>query len=309
MADRIKYAKERLKERFYRRLGEDGDFATPISGVTLHRRSGVTKPEQCIREPSIVKIVQGKKRSVVGGDDFIYGEDDVFIACVATPDTSTVIEASPELPSMGISVELDKNLIAQLSMEMPDTQPQVGDKGFGFILQPVDSDMLDAFLRLEAVLDKPEQVGVIGPMLVREIHFRALLGRNGHKLRSFYTYGSQKNQIIKAIAWLKENYEKHVTVEQLASNVHMAAPTFYRHFKETTAISPLQFQKRLRLHEAQRLMIMENIDVPTACSVVGYESLTQFTREYKRLFGEPPRRNVTRWQADNAVGLAVMSAD
>lgn len=124
MVEDIEYGKALLKERFSRRLGEDGDFPTPISGVMLHRRSGVSKPEHCIREPSIVKIVQGKKRSVVGGDDFTYGEDDVFIACVATPDTSTVIEASPELPSMGVSVELDKNLIAQLSIEMTDTQPQ-----------------------------------------------------------------------------------------------------------------------------------------------------------------------------------------
>lgn len=296
----IKNAKALLKEKFFQRLSEDGDFPTLISGVKIHRRSNVTALEQCIREPSIVKIVQGEKRSLIGSDEFVYGEDNVFIACIAAPNTSHVLEASPELPSMGISIDLDKNLIAQLSMEMSDTQPQMYEKGVGFILQSANFDMLDAFLRLEALLDKPEQVNVMGPMLVREIHFRALLGQNGHKLRSFYMYGSQKNQITKAITWLKENYEKHITVEELASNVHMAAPTFHRHFKEATAISPLQFQKRLRLHEAQRLMITENIDVSIACDAVGYESLTQFTREYKRLFGEPPRRNVTRWQVKNS---------
>lgn len=305
MVEDIGCAKALLKERLCQRLGEDGSFLTPVSGVKIHRHSAATKPERCIKEPCIVKIIQGKKRSLVGSNEYLYGEDDVFIACVDTANTSNIVEASPEVPALGISLDLDKSIIAQLIMEMSDTQPHVVERGIGFIMQPVNFDMLDAFLRLEALLDKPEQRNVMGPMLVKEIHFRVLLGRDGHKLRSFYTYGSQRNQIAKAIAWLKENYKRHVTVEELASHVHMATATFHRHFKDTTAISPLQFQKRLRLHEAQRLMIMENADVPTACNAVGYESLTQFTREYKRLFGEPPRRNVTRWQEGNAAAFVL----
>ena len=294
--DDIEYAKALLKERLSRRLREAGSFSTPIKGVKLHRCDFVTKTEQCIREPGIVRIVQGRKRSVVGRDEYIYGENDVFIACITTPGTSSVIEASPEKPALGVSIDLNISVIAQLAIEMPDIRSEAEEKANGFIMQTVTPDMLDAFLRLEALLDKPEQIPIMGPMLIREIHFHALLGRNGHRLRMFHTGGSQKNRIVMAVEWLKENYQMPFTVEELASRVHMAATTFHRHFKETTTFSPLQYQKRLRLHEAQHLMIMENLDVQSACEAVGYESLTQFTREYKRLFGEPPRRHVTRWQ-------------
>lgn len=297
-----KYAKILLKKRLTQRLVKPGDFSSPIAGVTLHRRDEATEPEHCIRKPCIVQLAQGRKCSLVGGEEFIYGENEIFVACVALPDTSAVIEASPEKPGIGLSVELDKNLIAQLAMEMPAICSKLEVPSTGFIVQSMDSDMLDAFLRLEALLDKPEQIQIMGPLLIKEIHFRALLGLNGHKLRMFYSYGTQKNQIAKAIAWLEENYKERFAVKELAERVHMAPTTFHRHFKEVTAVSPLQFQKRLRLHEAQRIMIKENMDIGDACEAVGYESITQFNREYKRLFGEPPRRSMSRWH-DRSIDL------
>lgn len=304
--ERLEYDKALLCERIQRRMTEPGSFATAIGGVGLHRRDKPNFPENCFLAPKIVKMVQGRKRSVIGADEYFYDEDNLFIAGVDMPNTSNIMDATPDKPCMSITVDLDKNLIAQLAMEMPEPISESDDAATGLLIQPVDAEMLNAFLRLEALLDKPTHISVLAPMLIKEIHFRVLCGPGGERLRLFYTYGSQKNQIARAIAWLRENFRERLTVDELAGKVHMAPSTFHRHFKEITSVSPLQFQKRLRLHEAQRLMLIEDLDAGRACEAVGYESLTQFNREYKRHFGEPPRRNVTRWQRDHAETPAVL---
>ncbi|MDL2270169.1 AraC family transcriptional regulator [Desulfosarcina sp. OttesenSCG-928-G17] len=150
------------------------------------------------------------------------------------------------------------------------------------------------------LFDQPEKLAVIGPMIVREIHYLLLAGPNGHRLRLFHTLGSQSHQIARAISWLKENLATAVPIESLAEKVNMAPSTFHRYFKEITSLSPLQYQKRIRLHEAQRLMLAKDMNAGSASAAVGYESLSQFNREYKRLFGEPPRRDIKRLQ-DEAV--------
>jgi transcriptional regulator GlxA family with amidase domain len=162
--------------------------------------------------------------------------------------------------------------------------------------QPMDAEMLDALLRLVAVLDRPDEAPVLGPMIVKEIHFRLLLGPNGSHLRSLHSYGTQKSHVALAVGWLRMNFKEPFRVEELAEKVHMSPSTFHRHFKEITSLSPVQFQKRLRLHEAQRLMLAEDFGIAEVCDAVGYENVAQFTREYKRLFGEPPRRDVMRWK-------------
>lgn len=301
--------KAQLQRIVLGRTSGPGSFTTTIEGVSLHRRDAITSPENCLYLPRIIKIVQGRKRSVVGGDEYFYHEDNVFVAGVDMPNTSSIFEASPENPCMSITVDIDKELVAQLSLEMPDIPPNDDDESNGLLVQPADPDMLDAFLRLMELLDKPELIPVMGPMLIKEIHYRVLMGVGGDKLRLFYTFGSQRNQVAKAITWLRENFMEHITVEDLADKVHMASSTFYRRFKETATVSPLQFQKRLRLHEAQRLMLMDKLDAGSACEVVGYESLTQFNREYKRLFGEPPLRNVNRWRREHILTPAVVPGE
>jgi transcriptional regulator GlxA family with amidase domain len=142
------------------------------------------------------------------------------------------------------------------------------------------------------LLDTPERIPVLAPMIVKEIHYLLLTGPNGSHLRSFYALGSQNNQITCAIAWLKQNLTASILVEELAEQVGMAPSTFHRRFKEITGMSPVQFQKRMRLHEAQRLMLTDNLDALSASISVGYENISHFTREYKRLFGDPPRKNI-----------------
>jgi AraC-like DNA-binding protein len=187
---------------------------------------------------------------------------------------------------------LDKNMLAQLSLEISQqTNDNTAING-GVLTQPVESGILDAFFRMEELLDTPERIPVLAPMIAREIHYHLLIGQNGRQLRSFYSLGSQNNQITRAISLLKQNLAAFVPVENLAGLVNMAPSTFHRRFKEITGMSPLQFQKRMRLHEAQRLMLADNIDASRASSAVGYDNFSQFSREYKRIFGDPPRKNI-----------------
>ncbi len=302
-------AKTELKRRVLASMPAAGDYPTAINSVALHRRDAVKSPENCLYVPRIVLMVQGRKRSMVGQYEYFYGEDDVFVNGVDLPNTSSMIEASPENPCMSITIDLDKNLIAQLGMEMTTAGGGDTDSFAGLLVQPAEANMVGAFLRLMELLDEPDQIAVLAPMIIKEIHFRVLIGPNGNQLRLLYTYGSHKNQIARAISWIRENFKERLLVDSLAEKVHMTSSTFHRHFKDITTLSPLQFQKRLRLHEAQRLMLMDNLDAYGACEAVGYESLTQFNREYKRLFGDPPKRNVLRWQRENANSLALMPGE
>ena len=295
----IDKAKELLKGYVNSRMAEPGCYETGLSGVRTYRSDEVTRPATCLYRPMILKMVQGHKRALVGSEEYRYGVDDVLVTGVDMPGASMICEASPKAPSTSIAIDLDKNLIAQLALEIPHKPIDGGGVVKGVHVQPLDAGTLDAFLRLAELFEVPEKLAVVGPMIVREIHYLLLVGPNGHRLRSFYTLGSQGNQVAQAISWLKQNIATAIQIEELAEKVNMAPSTFHRHFKEVTALSPLQFQKRLRLHEAQRLMLMHDMDAGSAGIAVGYESLSQFNREYKRLFGEPPRKDVKRLREES----------
>lgn len=291
-------SKEMLKERINRRMPGPGDYETGLAGVRTYRRDETTNPTTCFYRPMIVKMVQGHKRAFMGTEEYRYGEDDILVSGVDMPGASMVCEASPGSPSTSIAIDLDKNLITRLSMEIPHKPFDAGSVVKGIHVQPLDADLLDAFLRLAELFDKPGKLSVLGPMIVREIHYLLLIGPDGHRLRAFHTLGSQSHQVTQAISWLKQNMATAFQVEELAEKVNMASSTFHRHFKEVTTLSPLQFQKRLRLHEAQRLMLMDDLDASSASIAVGYESLSQFNREYKRLFGNPPGKDVRRMREE-----------
>lgn len=287
-------AGELLKKRINSRMTEPGDYDVGLDGVTLYRKDRPTKAASCLYRPLIIKMVQGHKRAWIGNEEYRYGENEILVTGVDMPGTSMNCEASAEMPSTSIAIELDRNLIAQLALEMAPSPCPAGSSARGILVQPLEEEMLDAFLRLAELFDKPEKLKIVGPMIIREIHYLLLTGPNGYRLRSFHTLGSQSNQIAQAISWIKKNLATAMHIEDLAEKVHMAPSTFHRHFKEITNLSPLQYQKRLRLHEAQRLMLIEDMDAGSAGDAVGYESLSQFNREYKRLFGEPPGRDVKR---------------
>lgn len=293
-------SKQLLKRLVLSRMPKPGDYETGLPGVRTYRRDETTQPQTCFYRPMVVKMVHGYKRALMGAEEYRYGEDDLMVTGVDMPGASMICEAAPEAPSTSIAVDLDRNLIAQLSLEIPHKPFDAPAAMKGIHVQALDAEMLDAFVRLAELFDNPQKLAVLGPMTVREIHYLLLIGPNGHRLRAFHTIGTQSNQVAQAIIWLKQNFSASIQVEELAEKVNMAPSTFHRHFKEVTNLSPVQFQKRLRLHEAQRLMLVQNMDASTACVAVGYESPSQFNREYKRLFGDPPRKDVKRLREKSA---------
>ncbi len=281
-----------LVSMLMQRLPHHGDFHTDIPELVLHRRDIVQKPENCFNKPTLAVTVQGAKRTVVGNEEYRYGAGNSLLAGVDMPSMSYITEASAEKPYLVLALTLDSHLTAQLAAQLPATQTQSTVKK-GTAVSPTDPEILKAFLRLMELLDKPEQIPVLAPIILREIHLRLLLGPMGGVLKSLNTQGTQSNQVFQGINWLRENFQEPLNVEALARFVNMAPPTFRKHFKAVTTMSPTQYHKHLRLYEAQRRMLEQHEDATSAGYAVGYESLTQFNREYKRLFGEPPARNVS----------------
>ena len=210
------------------------------------------------------------------------------------PSESYITVASDEEPFLALSLDLDRSLVAQLAAEIPHPARTEQGMGKSVAVMEADAKVMAAFLRLTELLDEPEEIPIMAPMLIREILYRLLLGPQGAWLRTICSLGTASNQVAQAVTWLRENYKAPLQVEELAQRVGMSSSSFFRNFKQMTTLSPLQFQKTLRLYEAQRLMLTNEYDVASAAYAVGYESSTQFIREYKRMFGDPPRRDVSR---------------
>lgn len=295
-----------LRDTLLQCLPQSGSYATPVTGMTLHRYHSDDAPAPRFYDPVIIIIAQGKKWVRIGAKDIPYGEHNCFIAGVNMPVSSCVLEATEDRPYLSISLNLDRGLIAALAAKTPPQAEPYPASPAGAAVQATSPELLDAFLRLLELVHSPEQAQVLGPLIYQEIHYRLLLSPFGYHLRQLNTIGSQGNQINQAIAWLRSNFKESLYVEELAASLNMATSTFHKYFKEITTLSPLQYQKRLRLSEAQRLMLSDNYDVTRAAFAVGYESATQFNREYKRLFGESPRKDVTKMKR-NGVQLASAS--
>ena len=268
-----------------------GRFLSAANGLVLTRWNDVNQTDYCFYAPAIGLILQGRKESVIGSEKFTYGALDCLVNGVDMPSMSRIIEATPENPLLAVSFNIDRALAAEVVAEMP---PAPDDGRPGVSVAKVTPDVLDAFSRLVDMLDKPEQAPFMTSLLIREIIGRVLVGPQGPALRMIHTRGTHSYQIAGAITWLRENYTTPLHVEALAGWAGMATSTFHRQFKKVTSISPLQFQKCLRLYEAQRLMLVEDMDANNAARAVGYDNIQQFTREYKRMFGEPPYRDIKR---------------
>ncbi|HIX40318.1 AraC family transcriptional regulator [uncultured Desulfovibrio sp.] len=280
----------RLIALMLRLLPQPGQFDAGIGGLTLFRYDA-PQDVTCFTEPSVGLVVQGCKESLLGTELLRYGVGDAVVIGVPMPAASRILAASPEEPLLIISVGIDRNLVRELAVGTPEHACPVRHRHLGASVAPATQDMLDAFFRLTMLLEQPQRAPLMAPLLLRELIFHVLAGPQGADLRAIYAEDSCGNKVAQAIAWLQEHYKSPLNVPELARQVGMAASSFHRHFKQVTSISPLQFQKRLRLHEARRLMRGEQLDAGSAGRAVGYESPSQFSREYKRLFGQPPGRH------------------
>jgi AraC-like DNA-binding protein len=269
-----------------------GDVVTAIDGLTFFRRDTPSPPSTCMVKPSIVLVAQGAKQMWVGGEAYPYGTDRFLLTSLDMPAQSEIIDASPEHPCLGLTLTLDLRVVAELIAQgsLPTRRDRPVSVGVG--TEAATSSILEPFVRLLVLLDEPDAIPVLAPLIQCEIHYRLLMSDQASRLRQLVSIDSQGHRISKAIDWLKLNYAESLSVEELAAHVQMSTPTFYHHFRHLTAMSPLQYQKWLRLNEAKRLILNDHLDIASAAFKVGYESPSQFSREYSRLFGAPPKRDI-----------------
>jgi AraC-like DNA-binding protein len=291
-ADGLEVAQAALVERIARWTAEHDQPATAIQALSLRRYEAPTEPTSYMHEPSICLVAQGSKRVLLREDVYVYDAHHFLITSVDLPVVAQVIEASKEKPWLGLMLKLDQRAIAQLMVDSNLPSPRTQQAGRGMAVSEVSVPLLNAFQRLIDLLDEPEDIPILAPLVQREILYRLLVGDQGPRLRQIGATGSQSHQIAQAIEWLKGNFKRPLRVDDLAAYARMSTSNFHHHFRALTAMSPLQFQKWLRLHEARLLMLTERLDASTAAFQVGYESPSQFSREYSRLFGAPPLHDI-----------------
>ena len=286
--------REELAERVGQVVREEGTFDLP-GGLRLLRASSPTELEHGISFPAFCVVAQGSKEVLLGDDVYRYDANNYLVTAAALPIASRITEASEEQPYLGVVLGLDAALVGSVMVEAGHPAP--GDRAAvrAFDVSPLDADLLDAVLRLVGLLDAPaEDARFLRLLVTREIVFRLLKGEQGGRLRQIAVLGGHSHRIARALERLREDFDRPLRIEDVARESGMSVSGFHHHFKAVTAMSPLQFQKRMRLQEARRLMLGEDLDASSAGFRVGYGDASQFSREYKRLFGEPPARDVER---------------
>ncbi|MCA0032311.1 AraC family transcriptional regulator [Mesorhizobium sp. B263B2A] len=266
---------------------------TAIPRVSIGRSEIATPPLPELCQPTALFVLQGTKTVLIGDRTLRYGAGSYFVYAVETPATGQLIEASSARPYVAIAFALDIELIAALII---DHKPALD--GDSFVTNRADDELLDAWRRMLRLLDRPAEIPVLAPMLEREIAFRLLQGPQGAKLRQLARADGRLSQIRRATAWIRSHYNEPIDVTELAELAHMSNASFHRHFKAATAMSPIQYQKQVRLLEARHLLIAESGNATRVAFAVGYESASQFSREYARHFGLPPARDAARLLAE-----------
>jgi AraC-like DNA-binding protein len=272
----------------------DGLHSTLIAGLDLARATQPSLPMPTLYRPSLCIIAQGRKDIRLGGEQYVYDPLNYLVASVTLPVTGQVIDPTPERPYLSLRLDIDPAQITSLIADAgPIGIPNPGPRR-ALYLDRLDSQLLDAVIRLLRLLDTPRDIAMLAPLALREIFYRLLHSPQGHRLHEIAIADSQSHRIARAIEWLNKNFNEQLRIEDLAREVNLSPSTLHHRFKAVTALSPLQYQKQLRLQEARRLMLNEGLEASAASYRVGYESPSQFSREYSRLFGAPPLRDLAR---------------
>jgi AraC-like DNA-binding protein len=276
---------------------------TQVPGLRLSRRTAPTAPTCCTYEPSLAVVAQGRKRATLGGSTFIFDESRYLLTSLDLPVICNIVEASERVPYLGFVLKLEMPVVRELlSREEIHAVEHVTDNP-AMATGETNAELLDACCRLMDLLDAPRDIPFLSGLIQREIIYRILGGPEGARLRSIATRGDQSHRTAKAIAWVRTNYAKPLRLEDLAKMAGMGVSTLHHHFRALTTMSPLQYQKQLRLQAARERMLMDGLDAASAAFEVGYESATQFNREYSRFFGQPPMRDIRSLRAPNAPPL------
>ncbi|KRE70712.1 AraC family transcriptional regulator [Paenibacillus sp. Soil750] len=294
MSELIVKQQKELCEIIERYAQKDGVHPTAIPSLFFIRVSKSAGQSHGVYKPSFCMVVQGAKEVWLAQEHFRYSPADYLVASVHLPVTSQVTEATPEVPYLGFKLEFTSSQILEL---LHDTEfrmdPKQNPKRAMFVSQ-IELSLLDSVIRLARLLDSPKDIPVLAPLFTKEILYRVLQGQNGIILEQLVMEGSSTHQITLAIEQVMNNYASPLRIEELAEIANMSISSLHRHFKEITAMSPLQFQKQIRLQEARRLLLTESVDASEVAYRVGYESASQFSREYSRMYGYPPKADMKR---------------
>jgi AraC-like DNA-binding protein len=285
---------EELADRIARALPQDGRIE-PQPGVFFTRVSTLSQPPvHAFAEPAFCVIAQGRKEILLGEETFHYDPAHYLVTTVELPLIGQVTEASPQRPYLGFRLVLDPSTVASVMVESGQVHPRSESSVKAVDVSPLDANLFDATVRLVRLIDTPADYRVLAPAVIREIIYRLLTGAQAGRMRHLATFGGQAHRMVRAVEHIRAHFTQPLRVEDIARELCMSVSGFHAHFKAVTAMSPLQFQKQLRLQEARRLMLSENLDAAEAGYHVGYEDASHFNREYKRHFGEPPVRDVER---------------
>lgn len=291
-------ANKSLAKAIERITQTDGAHTTAIPNLLLFRKSNPSEPIPCMYGTGLIAIAQGSKRVMWGETIYNYDVGQTLLVNVDTPAVSHITHATAAEPYLGLMLMLEPQLIAQKAADLPQRKPSKSQAYQAMTVQSLNEGLHNALIRLVLLLDEPELIAHLAPLIEQEIVVRLLSGTHGENLWHFMNQDSPSQRIVQSIAWLKQNFMHPMRVDELAANAHMSPSTFREHFRSVTGVSPLQYQKQLRLQGARQLMLSQQLDAGSAAIRVGYESVSQFNREYSRLFGAPPLRDVRQMQAN-----------
>jgi AraC-like DNA-binding protein len=277
-----------------RRTVSEGRHDTAIPELKLYRYSHPTEPANFLQEPAVYVVVQGRKQVVLGNETYVYDRSQYLAVSVDLPVVANVLEASPEEPYLCMTLTVDPRELASLIVETDRLLPSDDHDGRALYVSPLQAPLLDGFLRLVRLLDTPEDVSVLAPLVLREIDYRLLQSEQFGRLAQMAIGDGRLRRVSGAITWIKDHFTEPLQIEALAQRVHMSPSALHQHFKAATAMSPIQYQKQLRLQEARRLLLSGASSAEAIAYEVGYASASQFSREYARVFGQPPRRDAER---------------
>jgi AraC-like DNA-binding protein len=291
--ERMQANLKELVERIMQVVSEDG-HAQPLEGLHLHRASLPLEQVHSVVRPSFCVIAQGSKEVLLGESRYLYNPLHYLISTVELPWVSRILEASRERPYLSFRLELDPALVGSIMVEAGHASPPDHTDVRAIDVSPLDVNLQDAILRLVRLLDAPAEAPVLMPLITREIIYRLLMGEQGARLRHLAIMGGYTPLIAKAVERLRQDFDQPLRIEDLARELGMSVSGLHHHFKAVTAMSPLQFQKQIRLQEARSLMLSQDFDAASAAYRVGYHDASHFNREYKSLFGITPMRDVQR---------------
>ena len=294
MSEQIYRYQNELTQLIERHIDGDGKHSTDIQSLFFTRFSNVTGPHYGVHTPSLCIIAQGLKEIILAQENFIYGPTEYLLTSVDLPITGQVIEASPDSPYLAIKLEFTPSEILEVlhGSQLKIIQEKKAKPGMS--VNQMEFSLLDAVSRLARLLDQPNDIPMLAPLIKKEIIYRLLQGKQGATLKQMALEGSSNFLINGAIKYILHHYHQPFRIEDLAEMANLSASSFHRQFKEVTSMSPIQFQKQLRLQEARRLLFTESTDAADVAFRIGYESPSQFSREYSRMFGFPPKEDLKR---------------